>query len=64
MISIETKVKGPDGYPVKTLRCRPLENTWRAKDGELPVGMMTIITYLSSPPGAQLELPNFSEVVG
>ncbi len=57
LFATEAKVKGEDGRPVRTLRCRPLSDTWRAKAGEPPVGMATILAYLSAPPGAQLELP-------
>lgn len=57
LFATEAKVKGEDGRPVRTLRCRPLGDTWRAKAGEPPVGMATILAYLSAPPGAQLELP-------
>jgi predicted ATPase len=57
LFATETRIKGQDGAPVSTLRCRPLSDTWRAKAGEQPVGMGTILAYLSAPPGAQLELP-------
>lgn len=59
LFALETRIKGPNGQPIRTLRCRPLENTWRAAAGEPTVGMATILAYLSSPPGAQLELPHF-----
>jgi predicted ATPase len=62
LFATEAKVKGKDGQPVRTLRCRPLSETWRAKAGEPPVGMATILAYLSAPPGAQLELPALSEM--
>lgn len=61
LFATEAKVKGKDGRPVRTLRCRPLGDTWRAKAGESPVGMGTILAYLSAPPGAQLELPVLAE---
>jgi predicted ATPase len=57
LFAVEARVKGPDGLPARTLRCRPLHNAWRAKTGEPAVGMATILAYLSSPPGAQLEIP-------
>lgn len=57
LFATEAKVKGRDGHPVRTLRCRPLENTWRAKAGETSVGLGTILAYLSAPPNAQLTLP-------
>jgi predicted ATPase len=57
LFATEARVKGPRGGAARTLRCRPLSDTWRAKSGEAPVGMATILAYLSAPPGAQLELP-------
>ncbi|HVR95146.1 MAG TPA: AAA family ATPase [Thermoanaerobaculia bacterium] len=57
LFAVEARIKGPSGRPARTLRCRPLDNTWRAKSGEPSVGLGTILAYLSSPPGAQLELP-------
>ena len=51
-----------DGRPLRTLRCRPLSDTWREKTGVSPVGMATILAYLSAPPGAQLELPALAEM--
>lgn len=62
LFATEAKVKDQDGRPVRTLRCRPLSDTWRAKAGESPVGMATILAYLSAPPGAQLELPALNEI--
>lgn len=63
LFATEAKVKGEDGRPVRTLRCRPLSDTWRAKRaGEPAVGMATILAYLSAPPGAQLELPALAEM--
>ena len=57
LFAVEARIKGAGGKPVRTLRCRPLDDTWRAKSGEPPVGLATILAYLSAPPGAQLELP-------
>ena len=62
LFATEAKVKGEDGRPLRTLRCRPLSDTWRAKAGVPPVGMATILAYLSTPPGAQLELPELAEM--
>ena len=56
LFAVETKVKGQGGTAVRTLRCRPLDDTWRGRAGEPTVGMATILAYLTSPPGAQLEL--------
>lgn len=57
LFATEAKVRSEDGTPIRTLRCKPLIGTWREKSGEQPVGMATIMAYLSAPPGAQLELP-------
>ena len=57
VFALEARVRGEDGTPVRTLRCRPLAETWRARSGEPTVGMGSILAYLSTPPGAQIELP-------
>lgn len=57
LFATEAMVKSETGSAVRTLRCKPLGDTWRSKVGEMPVGMGTILAYLSAPPGAQLELP-------
>lgn len=62
VFATETLLRGPDGKPIHTLRCRALEGTWRAEAGEPTVGMMTILVYLSEPPGAQLKLPYLAGV--
>lgn len=58
LFATETKVRSQSGKAISTLRCRPLRDTWRSKAGDLPVGMGTILAYLSAPPGAQLQLPS------
>jgi predicted ATPase len=62
LFAVEARVKGPNNTPVRTMRCRPLHETWRAKHGEPAVGLGTILSYLSAPPGAQLELPGLKEL--
>jgi predicted ATPase len=57
LFAVEARIKGPDAKPVRTLRCRPLHDSWRARAGEPAVGIATILAYLSSPPGTQLEIP-------
>jgi predicted ATPase len=57
LFAIEARVRAIDGGAVRTLRCRALNDTWRARNAEPGVGLGTILAYLSSPPGAQLELP-------
>ncbi|MBI3946100.1 MAG: ATP-binding protein [Armatimonadetes bacterium] len=56
LFALDTSIRGPGGRPVRTLRCRPLERTWRASSGAASVGEMTILDYLLWPPGAQLTL--------
>lgn len=59
LFALDTRIKGT-GQPIRTLRCRPLEGTWRTKHGVDSVGMATIMDYLSEPPEAhlkQLSLP-------
>lgn len=62
LLSVEARVRSSTGLPVRTLRCRPLQNTWRARHGEPAVGLGTILSYLSAPPGAQLELPGLEKL--
>lgn len=63
LFATEVQVRSPFGEPTSTLRCRPLEKTWRTQapgqEGrpERGVGMSTVLSYLSDPPGAQLVLP-------
>jgi predicted ATPase len=57
LFAVETRVKGPTGKATRTVRCRPLMRTWRTADDDLGIGMGTILAYLTTPPGAQLELP-------
>ncbi|MCB0107870.1 MAG: ATP-binding protein [Caldilineaceae bacterium] len=56
LFALETRMKGKHGQSIQTLRCQPLEKTWRAEAGQSSVGLGTILAYLSAPPGAQLEL--------
>lgn len=60
LFALETRIKGPDRTSMRTLRCRPLHETWRSDAGEPAVGLGTILAYLSAPPGAQLELPQLN----
>jgi predicted ATPase len=61
LFAVEARVKGSRGGSVRTVRCRPLHDSWRARQGEPAVGLATILSYLSAPPGAQLELPGVEE---
>lgn len=56
LFATEARIKGPSGRPVSVLRCRPLESTWRAKHGGQPVGLGTVLTYLTTPKGGQSSL--------
>lgn len=60
LFAIEARVRTSDDRVARTLRCRALDETWRSRHGEPSVGLGTILVYLSSPPGAQLELPQVS----
>ncbi|MCI0490732.1 MAG: AAA family ATPase [Blastocatellia bacterium] len=64
VFATETLLRGSNGQPIRTLRCRSLDKTWRAATGEPTVGLMSILAYLSKPPGAQLELPGFETLYG
>ncbi len=64
LFAVEARIKGTGHNPVRTLRCRPLDATWRAKADEPTVGLATVLAYLSVPPGAQLELPELAGVQG
>lgn len=65
VFALEARVRADDGTAMRTLRCRPLDKTWRARSGEPAIGMVAILAYLSTPPGAQIELPTpFRAVAG
>ena len=59
----EVRIRGPFGRPTSTLRCEPLAESWRTKNPserngiDRGIGMMTILAYLTAPPGAQIRLP-------
>jgi predicted ATPase len=58
VFATEARIRGVDGTPARTLRCRPLADTWRARARpDDAVGMTSILAYLSTPPGAQLQIP-------
>lgn len=60
LVTTETLVRQSEPGIVRTLRCHPLSGTWRAAAGESPVGLGTLLAYLTAPPGAQLELPQLA----
>lgn len=53
----QAKLRDEQGGIAHSLRCLPLDGTWRVRDGELSVGKATIIDYLVYPPNAQIALP-------
>lgn len=59
VFAVEAKVRSPRERPVSTLRCQPLDGTWRAQESKRSVGLATILAYLTEPPGSQLSLPEF-----
>ena len=54
----EVRVKGQSGEVLRTVRFRPLEGTWRARQSESAVSLSTIVDYLAAPENAQLHLPD------
>ncbi len=58
LFAVETLSRDSGGRPMRTLRCRPVENTWRARSGVPAVGGTTILDYLGNPPCSQLTLPD------
>lgn len=57
LFAIEALVSNNDQKGIRTLRCRPLANTWRSKQESGPsVGHATIQAYLTTPPGAQIKM--------
>lgn len=53
-------IRHEGSQPVSTLRLRPLVDTWRCTDADPGVGLATILTYLTSPPGAQLRIEDLN----
>lgn len=51
-------VRGPKGATARTVKLLPMRDTWRAQRGGAAVSRAEILAYLSSPPGAQLRLPD------
>ncbi len=49
-------VRGPQGRPATTLRCLPLQGTWRVSETNPGVDRGSVISYLTHPPGAQITL--------
>jgi len=53
-----TKVIGPSASSTTTLRCLPLRGSRRAEKQEAGIGKGDILSYLSTPPEAQIGLPH------
>jgi len=53
----EVKLRGERGEAIRTLRFRPLERTWRARQDSAAISLSTLIDYLAAPENAQLRLP-------
>lgn len=50
------KVKGPNGKPASTIRCKSLPGSWRSKAGAEDINKGSIISYLNLPPSSQINL--------
>lgn len=50
------KVKGLDGKPASTIRCKCLVDSWRAKRGGPIIDKGSIVAYLNLPPSSQISL--------
>jgi predicted ATPase len=46
LLATETTIRGPAGEPVKTMRLRPVSDTWRCSDQEPGVSIQEFDTYL------------------
>lgn len=55
LMALEVEVKNRAGKSATTLRCKPLRDTWRARQRE-SIGELTIIDYLVHPPNARFQL--------
>jgi predicted ATPase len=58
LFAMEVRVRSEEKRPATTIRCRPIRGTWRANGEEKGVCSGDIISYLTSPPEAQLRLTN------
>lgn len=56
LLASPTSIRLPSGRPAQTLRCLPLQKTWRTGPAERGIGRGAILDYLTTPPGAQLSL--------
>jgi predicted ATPase len=56
VFAMSALVRGATGKPEQTVRCLPMNGTWRCEESQLGVGLSMVLTYLALPPGAQLSL--------
>lgn len=50
------KVRGPDGKPASTIRCKSLRESWRCKSGGECIDKGSIVAYLTLPQDSQIAL--------
>lgn len=50
------KVRGLDGKPAATIRCKCLRDSWRSKRGDACIDKGAIVAYLALPPASQITL--------
>nr|WP_272891899.1 ATP-binding protein [Stutzerimonas stutzeri] len=50
------KVKGPDGKPASTIRCKFLPESWQSRSGAERINKGSIISYLTLPAHSQIGL--------
>lgn len=61
LFALDATVRLRDGTEASVIRCQPLSGTWRTKTSGGGIGLGTILSYLTSPPGTQLILPSMEE---
>lgn len=50
------KVRGPNGRPASTIRCKSLRESWRSRSGTESIDKGSIIAYLTLPQDTQISL--------
>jgi len=50
------KVRGPDGKPASTIRCKSLKESWRSTEEGDVIDKGSIVAYLALPPNSQITL--------